>query len=94
MSKDTIKGRTMAKNVKPLKRRTMALGELQKKTLKILRGVRSQLTRRAHEEGLSDTEFLEQVISPFMERILSDREVLRMKTSEPQALDCVAAGES
>ena len=38
-----------------------------------------QFGRQAHEDGMSDAEFIEQIIDPFTTDIYADREVLRMK---------------
>lgn len=64
--------------VKRLKKKTMTLSELQLKTLDILRRVRFQFNRSAHEEGMSDTEFLDQIVDPLETEIHQDRQMLRM----------------
>lgn len=64
--------------VQPLKSRTMTLNELQLQTLNVLRLVKFQLQRQAHEDGMSDSEFVEQVIEPLETVIHQDRHVLRM----------------
>ena len=64
--------------VKPLTKKTMTLNELQLRTLKVLRLVRSQLNRQAHEGGMSDTEFTENVLDPLETEIKQDRYVLKM----------------
>ena len=68
----------MAK-VKPLTKRTMTLNELQLRVLDVLRKVKFQFSRQAHEDGMSDAEFIEHIIDPFTTDIYADREVLRMK---------------
>ena len=65
-------------SVEPLRKRTMTISELQAKTLKVLRQMRRQLNRRAHEEGMSDREFMDQVLAPLEHEIRQDREVLKM----------------
>ena len=67
------------KKVKPLKSKTMTLNELQLRTLNFLRLVRFQFNRQAHEEGMSDGEFIEQVLDPLETTIYQDRQVLKMK---------------
>jgi len=65
--------------VEPLKARTMGLSKLQLETLDLIRKLRFQLQRPAHAEGMSDNEFLEQIVEPLETKIYQDREVLRMK---------------
>lgn len=69
----------MSDGVPPLRAKTMTLSKLQLETLDLIRKVRFQLGRAAHEEGMSDSEFLEEVIEPLEQRIVADRHVLRMK---------------
>lgn len=64
--------------VKPLKRKTLTLNELQLETLNTIRLVRFQLGRQAHEDGMSDAEFDERVLAPLETRIVQDRSVLKM----------------
>lgn len=67
--------------VKPLKSRTMTLSQLQTKTLKVLRLVRKQFNRAAHEEGMSDNEFLDKVVGQLECIIKSDRAVEKLRKS-------------
>jgi hypothetical protein len=67
--------------VEPLKMKTMTLSQLHRRTLKVLRLVRLQFNRAAHEDGLSDAEFLDQVISPLETDIKQDRDILKMKAN-------------
>lgn len=64
--------------VEPLKKRTMTLNQLQLRTMDVLRKARFQLGRSAHEEGMSDAEFIEQVLEPFETDLYQDRQMLRM----------------
>lgn len=64
--------------VEPLKSRTMTLNELQLRTMDVLRKVKFQLHRAAHQDGMSDGEFIDQVVDPLIEEIYQDRDVLRM----------------
>lgn len=64
--------------VKPLKKKTMTLSQLQMRTLDALRKVRFQLQRQGHELGMSDSEFLEAVIEPLETTIYQDRQMLKM----------------
>jgi hypothetical protein len=64
--------------VEPLRKKTMSLSKLQLRVLEVLRHVRFQFGRSAHEDGMSDEEFLDSVISPLEEDIYQDREMLRM----------------
>jgi len=63
--------------VEPLKARTMTLPKLQLATLDLIRKVRFQLNRNAHEDGMSDTEFMENVLDPLESRLYADRWILR-----------------
>ena len=63
--------------VEPLKKKTMTLNELQVRTLNVIRLARFQLGRSAHEEGMSDAEFIEQVLEPLETDIHQDRHILR-----------------
>lgn len=71
--------------VEPLKARTMTLGKLQLATLDLIRKVRFQLNRQAHDEGMSDAEFLEEIVEPLEQVIYADREVLRMSRKRESA---------
>lgn len=73
--------------VRPLTKRTMTLHQLQMRTLDVLRKVKFQLGRQAHEDGMSDAEFVDQVIDPLATDIYQDRQVLKMhrKSKEPAA---------
>ncbi len=64
--------------VKPLTQKTMTLSELQLRTLDVLRKVRFQFNRLAHEDGMSDAEFLDSVVSPLETVICQDRMVSKM----------------
>jgi hypothetical protein len=61
----------------PLKKRTMTLSKLQLRTLDVLRKVRFQLQRQAHEEGMSDDEFLDAILAPLETDIYQDRQMLK-----------------
>lgn len=64
--------------VKPLTKRTMTLNQLQMRTLDVLRKVKFQFGRQAHEDGMTDAEFIKQVIDPIATDIYQDRQVLKM----------------
>lgn len=66
---------TKAKTVKPLQRRTMRLQDLQCETLDLIRLIRLQLNRAAHDDGMSDLEFLDLIVDPLETRIRQDREI-------------------
>ena len=70
--------------VRKLKRRTMGLEELRKATLKLIAQTRHQLHRLPHEPGLTDMEFLEQVLTPFECRLRQDREMMLMANEEDE----------
>lgn len=65
--------------VTPLRSKTMTLNELQLETLDLLRKVRFQFNRAAHEDGMSDNEFLDQIVDPLETKIYQDRQVLKMR---------------
>jgi hypothetical protein len=66
-----------SKMVEPLKSRTMTLGELQMATLSVLSLVRKQLRRNPAKGGMSDEEFIENILEPLETDIRQDRHVLR-----------------
>jgi len=68
--------------VRKLQRKTMNLEEMRKATLSLISKVRNQLHRMPHDPGLSDMEFMEQVLTPFECRLRQDREVLLMANEE------------
>lgn len=65
--------------VKPLKARTMGLAELQLATMDLIRKVRFQFGHKPHDDGMTDNEFLEEIVDPFEQKILADRSVIRDK---------------
>lgn len=66
--------------VKPLRKKTMTLNQLQMRTLDVLRKVKFQLQRQGYEVGMSDSEFIEQIIDPLSTDIYQDRYVLKHAT--------------
>lgn len=69
--------------VEPLKSHVMTLDELQRATLKFCKQVRKQLRKSPHEEGLTDSEFIDEVLEPLETTIHQDREMLKIiKTAE------------
>lgn len=72
----------MSKKVPPLKSRTMTLHQLQLATLDLIRHMRFQLSRQAHEDGTSDSEFIDEFLVPFENKIYQDRDVLRRRRRE------------
>lgn len=63
----------------------MTLEQLQVRTLKFLRQCRRQFNHLPHEQGMTDIEFIEDVLNPFKNDILSDRDVLRMAAEREKA---------
>lgn len=63
--------------VEPLKARTMSLAKLQLATLDLIRKTRFQLGRQAHEEGMSDGQFIDEILEPLEQQIYADRVVIR-----------------
>ena len=74
----------MTGKVKPLRSRTMTLDQLQLETLDLIRKVRFQLQRQGYEEGMSDEEFMEQIVEPLEHKIYADRHILRMNRKAEQ----------
>ncbi len=64
--------------VKPLRKKTMTLSELQMRTLDVLRRVRFQFNRQAHEPGMSDSEFIEEFVASLETDICQDRQVKKI----------------
>ncbi len=58
--------------VRPLAKHTATLGELRNRTLLALQAAREQLRKGPYEEGLTDVEFIEMVLEPFITDIKSD----------------------
>lgn len=65
--------------VEPLKQRTMTLDQLQHRTIEVLRLMVKQLGKAPYEDGLSDNEFIAQIIDPFDADIRTDRYILKME---------------
>jgi len=63
--------------VRPLKSRTMTLSQLQLATLGLIRKMEKQLSHQGYEGGMSDSEFIENVLTPLEHTIRADRDVLR-----------------
>ena len=63
--------------VEPLRARTMGVSKLQLAILDLCRKTRFQFGRQAHEDGMSDEEFLHEIVEPLEQRIYQDRAVLR-----------------
>jgi len=64
--------------VRPLKSKTMTIDELRTSVLTFMRQTRKQFNRAAHDEGMSDNEFLSHVLDPLEYRIRADRDVEAM----------------
>jgi hypothetical protein len=64
--------------VEPLRSKTMTLNELQLATLDLIRKVRFQMNRLPYQDGMSDFEFLENVVEPLEQKIYADRHVAKM----------------
>lgn len=64
--------------VKPLKKRIMTLSQLQLKTLDVLRKVKFQFNRNPYSEGMSDEEFIENIVDSLMTNIYQDRHMAKM----------------
>lgn len=68
----------MAK-VRPLKKRTMTLDELQRRTLDVLDRTRDQFYRPGWQDGKSDDEFVRDVVQKLIIDIKQDRAILKAK---------------
>lgn len=71
--------------VEPLRAKTMTLHQLQMRTLDLIRKLRFQLRRQAHEEGMSDAEFLENNVDNLEQEIYADRAVAKMHRKQQKA---------
>lgn len=61
--------------VKPLKRRIMTLDELRAKTLDMIRCCRKQFRKGPYEDGMTDEEFIDDVLNDFECQINCDIEM-------------------
>lgn len=66
-------------SVEPLKAKTMTLEELQLRTIDLIKQVRKQLKRAHFEEGMTDNDFMRNVLEPFEHDIKTDRYVIRKR---------------
>lgn len=64
--------------VRPLRSKVYTLKELRFFTLDFIKKVRKQLQHSPYQEGMNDSEFLDQVVSPFEEKIRNDRDMERI----------------
>lgn len=62
----------------------MTFKQLQQRTLKVLRLVVKQLNRAAHMPGLSDDEFIDEVLCPLKNDILQDQYMLKQYEKEQE----------
>ena len=65
--------------IKPLKSRIMSLDELRTRSLYMIGECRKQLRKGPYEEGLTDEEFIENVLEDFEAQIIADIEMERIK---------------
>jgi len=70
---------------KPLRRKTMSLNVLQLRILDVLKQTIKQFNRLAHEDGMSDSEFIDHVLLKLQTEIKQDRYVLKKIDSSPDA---------
>lgn len=64
--------------VRPLKSKVQTLEELRFSTLNFIKKVRKQLQHSPYQEGMNDSEFLDNVVAPFEEKIRNDRDMERI----------------
>lgn len=69
--------------IEPLRRRTMTLDQLQKKTLQLIKRVHKHLNTPTHISGVTDAEFLEKACYGLETRIKEDRMILADLEPEP-----------
>ena len=67
---------TKEKAIEPLRARTMSLDTLQRRTLEVIKQTIKQFDHHYYEDGLSDRQFVDQVLRSFAEDIKVDRLVL------------------
>lgn len=72
----------MTKKPLPLKSEILSQRLLQVEILTLIKQVRRQLNRAAHEDGMSDSEFQSQVLDRLQEKIEADQYILRMYNNE------------
>lgn len=78
MAKARPKWENEVSKVRPLQKKTMTLTQLQMRILDVLRKVRFQFGRAAHEDGMSDSEFIDNIVTPLETDIYQDRQMLKM----------------
>jgi len=64
--------------VKPLRRRTLTLKQLQAKSLRLISKMRKHLSVPPHISGVTDGEFTENVLCPLETQIKEDVEMMKM----------------
>lgn len=72
------------REVEPLKKRTMTLDELQRRTVKTIRMMQKQLKRKHYHGGMTDDEFSDQVLNTLANDIYCDRIILGTDTQLKQ----------
>lgn len=70
-----------ATSVTPLRARIHTLDQLQQATLDLIQRLRIQLHRAPHEPGLSDAEFLEEIVGPLETKIHHDQSMAEILTA-------------
>lgn len=68
--------------IEPLRKRTMTLSQLQRRTLKVLREIRKHLNTPGAIAELSDQELINDVIEPLISDIQTDRIILGFDSNE------------
>lgn len=68
--------------VKPLKKRTMALDELQRRTINVLKKCRKRLRTPPYAVESTDEEFIYDVIESLIIDIQQDRQMLKILAKE------------
>lgn len=61
--------------VEPLKKRTMTIEQLRKRTKRVLNQCRKQFLKTPYEPGMSDEEFIDEVINPLLTDIWQDTQM-------------------
>lgn len=72
----------MGKKVKPLKATLFTVEELARLALEFAESVRDQLYKSPYEPGLTDQEFIKQVLGKFVSEVRTDLDMRRLMEKE------------
>jgi hypothetical protein len=78
------KEESMKSKVEPLRRKVMTLEQLQNRTLKVLKLTIKQFGKGPHEDGMSDNEFIHDVLEELDMDIRHDQDILKLQAESKQ----------